>query len=157
MSSLGVCVTRGQLHTMKEQSVLMFSRTEAEEEGIINRLMKRLGDLKKEKETLLIEVRAGNPARGLSQFRLSDSSGTMTSGLTCAPPSRLLPLQVEREEELLTNTLQKRLTAALREKVRIMAAYLLIDTNTLFTLCKASPFPGNSGLLQPSLDMVQES
>lgn len=56
MSSPGVCVTRGQLHTMKEQSVLMFSRTEAEEEGIINRLMKRLGDLKKEKETLLIEV-----------------------------------------------------------------------------------------------------
>lgn len=40
--------------------MLMFSRTEAEEEGIINRLMKRLGDLKKEKETLLIEVRAGN-------------------------------------------------------------------------------------------------
>lgn len=34
----------------------MFSRTEAEEEGLINRLMKRLSELKKEKENLAIEV-----------------------------------------------------------------------------------------------------
>lgn len=36
--------------------MLNFSRSEAEEEGLINRLVKRLNDLKKEKETLAIEV-----------------------------------------------------------------------------------------------------
>jgi hypothetical protein len=44
------------VHSLKEQSILMFTRTEAEEECMINRMMKRLQELKKEKETLAIEV-----------------------------------------------------------------------------------------------------
>lgn len=41
---------------MKEHSIEMFSRTEAEEEGLINKLISRLDELKKEKEHLAVEV-----------------------------------------------------------------------------------------------------
>jgi hypothetical protein len=41
---------------MQERAVLMFSRSEAEEEGLINRLVKRLEELKKEKETIAMEA-----------------------------------------------------------------------------------------------------
>lgn len=57
--------TQIQVHDLQERSVLMFSRTEAEEEGLINRLMKRLSELKKEKENLAIEVEREEEVRRL--------------------------------------------------------------------------------------------
>ena len=36
--------------------MLMFSRTEAEEEGLVNRLMKRMAELRKEKEAIAMEA-----------------------------------------------------------------------------------------------------
>jgi hypothetical protein len=92
-----------QLHALKEQAVQTYARAEAEEECLINKMMKRLNELKKEKETLAVEVSC--PPWCPFYVR-----GALTWALS--------PCQVEREEELLTNTLQRRLREVLKEKVR---------------------------------------
>ncbi len=44
------------MHDLQERAVLMYRRSEAEEECLINRLVKRLEELKKEKETIAMET-----------------------------------------------------------------------------------------------------
>lgn len=55
-----------EVHDLQERAVVMFSRTEAESEGQINKLVKRLAELKKEKEMIAMEAEreeeVGRPA-----------------------------------------------------------------------------------------------
>lgn len=84
-----------------------------EEEFIVNKLMKRLDQLKKEKQVLANEVSistkvyACKPVSDAEDSLLNPALGTWANKLLL---TSLLVLQVEQEEEYLVNNLQRRLT-----------------------------------------------
>jgi coiled-coil domain-containing protein 6 len=95
------------------------SQVEAEEEFITNKLMKRLEQLKQEKQILANEVRGcvtASPIVTVAAQYLASGTGAACAymplckeGSECLNAIVLRWLQVEVEEEFLTNTLQKKL------------------------------------------------
>lgn len=101
--------------------MVMFSRSEAEEEGIINKLMKRMAELKKEKEAIAIEAEREEEARAHGLSVGAVGMGVLKDGKTIDPALTITPLSLFRQtttrQQMISNTLQRRLMAVLKEKI----------------------------------------
>ena len=82
---------------------------EQEEEYITNKLMKRLEQLKKEKQMIANEVRYGDGSNGIYVSCHDKMKYHSDSEMMINFDRRILQIQVEQEEEFLTNTLYKKL------------------------------------------------
>eukprot|EP00612_Vaucheria_litorea_P004531 CAMPEP_0171460346 /NCGR_PEP_ID=MMETSP0945-20130129/5255_1 /TAXON_ID=109269 /ORGANISM="Vaucheria litorea, Strain CCMP2940" /LENGTH=223 /DNA_ID=CAMNT_0011986523 /DNA_START=152 /DNA_END=823 /DNA_ORIENTATION=- len=95
---------------MRKSAALLSHAIEAEEECITNRMMKRLNELKKEKENLVVEV----------EREEEHMTNTLQRKLTKVRQEKVdLENQLEREQEYLVNKLQKQLSQVIAEKERL--------------------------------------
>jgi len=109
-----------QVKDMRNQMGLQQSQIEAEAEGVTNKLMQRIQEIEKDKAALRQQVDAEEYRMKSEKVELENKLQQSANHLTRLKHEKeVIVRQVEQEEELISNTLQQKLSKVLAEKIEI--------------------------------------